>query len=98
MKAEYTHIELIDRVYQNDQGQVNKMEFNWKRLQEKAAEGWRLHTMFPDPVGTCLLERSGEAETIRSEIFYSKKLIAKLEGEIAAIHLSIHKKWWQFWK
>lgn len=94
MKAEYTHIELIDRVYQNDQGQINKMEFNWKKLEEKAAEGWRLHTMFPDPVGTCLLERSRERESLNDAFV----LIYSLEGKLAALQLCLQKRWWQFWK
>lgn len=93
--TEYCHIQIIKRTHQDDRGQIQNIEFDWIALSDKAKEGWKMHTLFPDPSGTCLLERTVEQTVIQHRLTQAE---ADIKGVRAALYEIVKRKWYQFWK
>lgn len=62
MGYEYKYIEQIQNVERTESGLQGKMDHARAEaiIKEWTDKGWRVHTVFPDPYATTLIERNSE--------------------------------------
>ncbi len=93
MAVEYDYIETITDFRKTEHGQAGILETEKakKKLNDLAKEGWRVHTMFQDNRGTCLMVREVIEEKLNPEMEVLKAKLILLEEKMN----QPKRKWWQ---